>query len=500
VDRPVLALRGITKRFGIAAVLSEVDLDLYAGEVHALVGENGAGKSTLMRIAAGIYQPDSGAMLYTGLPYAPQDAASALRKGVAMVHQELSLAPDLAVAENIFAGKEPARAGIVRTREMRRCAKSLLTEFGLDVDPAVTAGSLSLSQRQLVELVKAKAANPRVLILDEPTSALESQETKLLLDAVRRFAQSGVAVAFISHRLEEVLAVSDRITVLRDGHRVVTWPAAEATRDGMVAAMVGREGAGMYPARGSSPGEEVLRVEGLTHRGAYEEAGFRLHRREILGFAGLVGSGRTELMRGLIGADPVERGDLWFCGKRGRFRDVAQAVAAGVVYLPEDRRSHGLFLDRSLEDNIICASLDQCSRYGTMRAPLCRGLASRMLAKLDIRARGIDQEMRYLSGGNQQKVLLARWLATAPSVLIVDEPTRGVDVGAKAEIHRLLRDHAEQGAGVIVVSSEMEEVLGLSDRIVVMREGRVAGELDAAVTTDQDILSLALGEAAASPL
>jgi rhamnose transport system ATP-binding protein len=492
VAAPVLMLRGITKAFGGNRVLHDVDLDVRAGQVHALVGENGAGKSTLMKIAAGVHRPDSGEMLLGGQRFHPRNPSAALGAGIAMVHQELSLAPDVSVAENIFVGREPCRAGLVDWSKLYRRAADWLLEFCLEIDPAAPVSALGIGYRQVIEILKALAAQPRVIIFDEPTSSLEAHETAIVLQTIRKLARRAIGVVYISHRMDEIFAVADCVTVLRDGRRVLSRPAAELTRETVVNAMVGRELSQLFPPRGAGGGAELLRVEHLTRHGWFRDVSFTLRRGEVLGFSGLVGAGRTELMRALFGADAIDSGSTYIEGHPAHVRSVPAALAAGIAYLPEERKTLGLFGDRSVEDNIAAASLRNCSRAGLVRPGLTEDLSHVYCARLDIKLVDIAQDVGTLSGGNQQKVLLARWLATGPTVLIVDEPTRGVDVGAKGEIHRLLRDYANAGHGVIVVSSEMPELLGLCDRIIVLREGTVSGEVPAATASERDLINLAV--------
>ena len=489
----LLEMRAIRKCFGETEVLRGVDFDVRAGEVHALVGENGAGKSTLMRIAAGIVRAESGSMSFQGCAYAPHSPAAALRSGIAMVHQELSLAPDLTVAENILAGREPRKGWFLDKRGLFEKAGGMLAEFCPSIDPRAPAGGLGMGYGQIVEVVKALAWDPKVIVFDEPTSALEAQETEIVLATLAKLKSKGVGVVYISHRLDEVFRAADRITVLRDGALAAAWKTAETSRPAVQAAMVGRELTRLYPPKAAALGEVLFSVEGLRRPGAPAAIAFNLRRGEILGFSGLLGAGRTELMRAIFGADPRSAGTIHLGGRPLRIRSIPDAVAAGIAYVPEDRKTQGLFLDQSVQDNILCVRFDRCSRGGLVRGGLCRELAEHYRLTLDIKLRDIGQEMRGLSGGNQQKTLLARWLLAEPAVLIVDEPTRGIDVGAKVEIHRRLREYAGAGHGVIVVSSEMPELIGLCDRIIVLREGRMTGEVKGEAATEQALLALALG-------
>ena len=491
---PLLEMRGIRKSFGEVEVLHGIDLDVRAGEVHALVGENGAGKSTLMRIAAGVVAPDEGRMTFAGCPFAPAIPADALRSGVAMVHQELSLAPDLTVAENILAGREPRRGWFVDRRRLFERAETMLAEFCPAVDPGAQAGSLGMGYGQVVEVLKALAWEPKVIIFDEPTSALEAHETDLVLGTIDKLRERSVGVVYISHRMDEVFRVSDRVTVLRDGALVASSRTADVSRRDVLGAMVGRELSELYPEKAGAPGEVMFTASGLRLPGSAHEVGFSLRRGEILGLSGLLGAGRTELARAIFRADPLEAGTLNLEGRPCRFRSIREAVAAGIAYVPEDRKAQGLFPELSVQDNILGGRLERCSRGGFVRPELCRDLAERYRSELRIAMRDQGQPVRDLSGGNQQKALLARWLAASPKVLIVDEPTRGIDVGAKVEIHGLLRAYAAAGHGVIVISSEMPELIGLCDRILVLREGRLAGEVGGKTATEGELIELAAGQ------
>ncbi|MHB0998645.1 MAG: sugar ABC transporter ATP-binding protein [Armatimonadota bacterium] len=492
MNKQVLKLTGITKRFGEASVLNNVDFDLLAGEVHALVGENGAGKSTLMKIASGIHMPDTGRISVNGQEMAFKNPHDAGRAGIAMVHQELSLAPDLSVAENIFVGRSPVNGKFMGWQELNNRASGMLSDFCLAIDPTETVSSLGIGSRQVVEILKALAADPKIIIFDEPTSSLEAQETELVLDTIRKLANKGIGVVYISHRMDEVFGAANRITVLRDGELVATKFIENTNREEVINLMVGRELREMYPDRAEKTGMEMLKVENLTKNGVFRDISFSLKKGEILGFSGLVGSGRTEVMRVIFGADQADSGIIHIDGEKISPKSVKEAMDAGVAYLSEDRKSLGLFLDRSIEDNIVCANLDRCASGRMMSSTMSRSLAEEYSEKLKIKSQGIDQEVRSLSGGNQQKTLLARWMSTQPVILIVDEPTRGVDIGAKSEIHKMLRDYANSGNSVIVVSSEMPEIIGLCDRIIVMHEGRISGEIPGATATEEQLIQLAV--------
>jgi ABC-type sugar transport system ATPase subunit len=491
---PLLQMRGIRKSFVGVEVLHGVDLDLNAGEIQAIVGENGAGKSTLMKILAGVYGPDGGTIriagreLTFGHPHAAQDA------GVGIVYQEFNLLPERTVAENVFVGREPAKAGIVDRRAMERATAELLEEVGeTSFSPRTPVRRLSVAQQQVVEIIKARSLDARILVLDEPTAALAEHEVELLFRLVRRLQERGIGMLYISHRLREVFALADRITVLKDGGLVKTLATTETDSRGLVNLMVGRELDGYFPPRGE-PGElgDVrLAVNGLT-TGVLKDVSLQVRAGEIVGLAGLQGSGRTEIARAIFGADPVAAGTVEIDGKPVKLKTPRAAIKAGLGFITEDRKLEGLALAQSIQDNMLLAVRTVIP--GARRRKRTKGLMSvkELAAMTELRARGPEQEVRFLSGGNQQKVVLAKWLETRPQVLIFDEPTRGIDVGAKAGIHDLIRKLAREGVAVLMISSELPELIGMSDRILVMHEGRLAGELPAGAG-EPDIMALATG-------
>jgi rhamnose transport system ATP-binding protein len=474
-DAPLLLLRGIQKRFPGVHALKGVDLEVRRGEVHAVVGENGAGKSTLMQILAGVYRPDAGRIDFDGRQDVVfPDERAAQKAGVALVFQERSLFGPMSVAENVFAARQPAgRWGRIDHRALRERAAAAVAEVGLSVDPDEPAERLSSAQQQLVEIAKALSLQPKLIIFDEPTAALSPADARVLFGVIRRLRSQGAGVVYISHRLEEIFEIADRITVLKDGAGQGTFPTSALTPSDLVAKMVGRD-LGERPIRKGTAGQPLLEVSG--------DVSFSVRAGEIVGLAGLVGAGRTELALALFGARPFTSGQVKLDGRPVTLRSPAEAIAAGIGYLSEDRKESGLFLDMSIEENIGVA------RYGGREQ---RAAAETMREKLRIVCRGPEEPVRNLSGGNQQKVVLARWLVSRPKVLIVDEPTRGVDVGAKAEIHGLLEDLARSGAAVLVISSDLPEVLAVSDRILVMREGRITGELSRAEATEPGVMKLA---------
>jgi ribose transport system ATP-binding protein len=508
-DPQLLAMSGIGKRFPGVRALDDMQLEVRAGEVHAIVGENGAGKSTLMHILAGVYQPDAGRIDFAGrADVRIVDEQDAQRLGIAIVYQERSLFDSLTVAENIFAGRQPASfAGWIDRRTMERGARGLLTKVGLDVHPATPLSELSPAQQQLVEIAKALSLDARLIIFDEPTAALTETETHTLFGVIRSLQAVDKAVIYISHRLEEIFSIADRVTVLKDGRWQGTIPAREATPHELVRRMVGRELVSIR--RGKSPTEPskrtvpaTLDVQGLTDPPGRKASGARLRNvslqvqaGEIVALAGLAGAGRTETALAIFGARAFASGHIAVAGQIRNIRCVPDAIAAGIGYLPEDRKQAGLFLDMSIAHNMAAAGLARFGELITRRYAL-EQTAEDYRAQLRIACRSIRQPVRSLSGGNQQKVLLAKWLIVEPRVLIVDEPTRGVDVGGKAEVHRLLIELAERGTAVLVISSELPEVLTIADRIIVMAQGRIAGELSRAEASEEQIVHLASGTSA----
>jgi rhamnose transport system ATP-binding protein len=495
----VVSLKGVSKRYGAIQALEDVALELRAGEVHCLAGENGAGKSTLIKILTGAIQRDEGTYEIDGRDMGSPSPVQARDAGIGVVYQELSLLPDLSVGENLMMGRLPARRGITRPGELKRAAKAMLERVGLDwLDPGTLVEGTSLAVRQLVEIAKVLGANPRVLIFDEPTTALSESETKALLARIHSLRDEGHAVMYVSHHLEEMFEIGDRVTVLRDGKFARTARMDELDQDGLIASMVGRKIEQLYPHNPDRTlGEPRLKVVGLQPEGSDKPIDFEVRAGEILGIAGLLGSGRSELLRAMFGADPVQGGHLEVDGERVASGSPRRAVQAGLGLLTEDRKQLGLLLELSIRENASLAHLDEISRFWIVDTKRERNLVDHYLGGLKLRAGSWEQPVSSLSGGNQQKVLLARWLATHAKVLMFDEPTKGVDVGAKSEIYKVIGDLAAEGLGVVVVSSYMPEVLGLADRVLVMREGSVAGELTAEGTTEEDVLRLASPGAAA---
>ena len=494
---PLVRMRAITKRFAGVVALDGVDLELRHGEVMALVGENGAGKSTLLKILAGAQRADEGTVevggeiVNIGTPRLSQE------HGIAVIHQELNLAAHLSVAENIWAGREPrTRWGTVDFAAMRRASTDLLTQMSMTIDPLALVSTLSLARQQMVEIAKALSARADVVVMDEPTSSLTEDEVEILLDLVRALKARGVSVIYVSHRFREIFAISDRITVLRDGRSVgEVLQTSQTSPSEVITLMVGRQIDQLFgdvAARTAST-EPVLSVRHLASGSKVKDVSFDLHPGEVLGVAGLVGAGRSETARAIFAADRVDAGTVELRGRRVRWRNPREAIAAGVALVPEDRKGTGLFLDLPVRVNMAAAATRAVSRWGLLRGGAERALTGEYCERLNLRANALDRPVRFLSGGNQQKSVLARWLAMEPAVLLLDEPTRGVDVGAKAEIYALVRSIAATGVGVVMISSELTEVLGMSDRIVVLREGRLAGELSAADADEETVMKMATG-------
>ena len=497
---PLLEMRSITKRFPGVVALQDVSLRLDRGEVLALAGENGAGKSTLIKVLGGAHQPDAGEILIDGVNVGLSSVGGAKRAGLALIHQELMLAPNLDVADNIFLGNEERPVGLLsplRRRAMRQAATRLLERVGLAHRPDTPVSRLTVGEMQMVEIAKALALNARIIIMDEPTSSLTAEESAKLFEIIRSLRALGIAIIYISHRMEEVLALADRVTVLRDGRHVGDLTRAEATHEKIVSLMVGRElSANYFPPR-SPPavGEPTLIVQDLLVPGASGRVSFSAQRGEILGFAGLVGSGRTELMQAVFGATPAISGSMWIEGRPFSPRNPSEAIRRGVCLAPEDRKRHGLVLPMSVARNTSLAAIHRYARYGFLDRAQERRVAMAEVTRFRVKTPTIDQPVMNLSGGNQQKIVLGKWLAMNPRVLILDEPTRGIDVGAKAEIYRHMAALAESGITILMVSSEMEEVLGMSDRVVVMHERRIRGVLPREGLTAGRIADLMTGRA-----
>ncbi|VBB05414.1 abc transporter [Lucifera butyrica] len=492
--KEILAMRGISKFFPGVKALDKVDFSLFAGEIHALLGENGAGKSTLMKILSGVYRKDAGDILLDSRPVEIHNPRQAQALGIGIIHQELNLVPELTVMGNMYLGREPLTpVGFIDEEAMKRKAAAVLKELGTAISPLSIVSSLSIGEQQMVEIAKALTYQTKILIMDEPTAALTEGETEHLFGVIRRLAAGGVGIVYISHRMEELFALSNRITVMRDGTYVGTVATSAATFDQLVKMMVGRDMIARFPKQPCILGGEVLRVEHLSRPGKLEDISFAVRAGEIVGIAGLMGAGRTELARAVFGADPQVSGEIYVGGRLQTIHSPADAIRAGIALITEDRKQQGLVLDLPVGENVSLAFLKQLSRHWLIDQSKEEEAVSEHIEKLKIRTPGRWQLVRNLSGGNQQKVVIAKWLSTAPKVLIMDEPTRGVDVGAKAEIYQIMNMLTAAGVGIVMISSELPEILGMSDRVLVMHRGRISAQMPVAQATQETIMAYAAG-------
>jgi ribose transport system ATP-binding protein len=501
-----LEMRGISKSYPGVRALENVSLQVAPGEVHALVGENGAGKSTLMKILAGAQPKDSGTILLDGEPVNIVSPQQAMELGISIIYQEFNLVPYLNAAENIFLGREPRAKvpGFVDFGRMYREAQAIIDRLGVPVNVRTPVNRLSVAQQQMVEIAKATSRKSRIIVMDEPSATLTDHELQSLFSLIRQLKREGVAIIYISHRLEEIFEICDRVTVLRDGHWIATEKIGDLKREDIIRLMVGRELKQMIPKAPAPIGAPALEVRNLTRRGVLHDINLTVHQGEILGLAGLVGAGRTELARAIFGADPIDGGTILLFGQPVRIRSPRQAIKLGIGLVTEDRKAQGLVLGMAVRENITLANLPALTVLNFIQAGREREIARKYVQDLAVKTPSIEQTVQNLSGGNQQKVVLAKWLFTESKVLIFDEPTRGIDVGAKTEIYQLMNRLAAQGVAIIMISSELPEVLGMSDRILVMHEGRIAGELSRHEATQEKIMHLATGgdheeESAAPP-
>ena len=487
-------MEGIRKAFPGVIALDGVDLDVHEGEVHVLLGENGAGKSTLMKILSGAHQRDAGTIRVGQREVeisSPRDARDA---GIAIIYQELTLVPQLAAAENIFLGREPTRwAGVIDRGLMRSRTRLLLNMLGAEFDGAAPVGQLSIAEQQLVEIAKALSLDARILVMDEPTSALTERETRALFTVIRKLTAQGVAIVYISHRMDEIFEIGDRVTVLRDGRRIATRDVRSADRRELVRLMADREVDEQVPKAIVPRGTELLRVQQLSRRGVLHGISLTVHAGEIVGIAGLLGAGRTEIARAIFGLDRSDAGEVYVRGTRRRIRSPRDAIKSRIGFVTEDRKGQGLVLGRSVRDNIALPVLPHLNRLGVVKRGAESALANRLVRDMRIHTPSAEQLTVNLSGGNQQKIVLAKWIACNADVLMLDEPTRGIDVGAKQEIYALLGTLAAKGVGILLISSELTEIVSLSDRVLVMRGGRIAGEFARAEATQERILACAMG-------
>ena len=493
----ILEARGITKYFPGVYALTDVNLQVKQGEVHAVVGENGAGKSTLMMVLGGIYHPNKGEIFVDGKKVQFDSAHDANEKGIVVVYQELSLAQNLTVAENIFANRQPVKAfNLIDQKLLYKQAEEMLALANATaIKPDMLVKNLSVANQQVVEILKAMSFNPKVLILDEPTSSLTSTEVKQLFKNIKRLKEQGVAIIYISHHLQELFEIADTVTILRDGNRIYSGPLSELDEDTIITKMVGRKIVNIFGKRDAedSIGGNLFEAKSLCRKGFFNDINFHINSGEIVGFAGLVGAGRTEVGRAIFGADPLDSGTILLDGKELRIRNSYQAIANQIGYMTEDRKAQGLFLNFSLMANLIANRLLDFSSWGFLKSKLMRNNAYNAVKNFRISTYGAEQVVNNLSGGNQQKVLLGAWFGIKPRLLIVDEPTRGVDVGARSEIYELLRELAKTGIAIMVISSDLPEILGICDRLYVMKNGSITGEISREEATEDKVLTLALG-------
>ena len=489
-----IEMKGIDKSFGSNQVLKDAGFVLKDGEIHALMGENGAGKSTLMKILTGVYTRDAGTVLVDGKEVCYKNPQEAEKAGIVFIYQEINSLFDLTVEENLFMCKEITKGlGIVDRKAMRAKAQEVMDQMGVSIPVGAVMGDLSVGQQQMVEICKAQMADAKVLIMDEPTAALTESETEGLFRVINALKEKGVSIVYISHRMEEIFALCDRITILRDGQYIGTRFIKDINMDDVVQMMIGREIGERFPKRECAIGGEVLKVEGLSHQKIFKDVSFTVHAGEVLGVAGLMGAGRTEIMQAIFGNLPTVAGKIYINGKETRIRNPRQAIKAGIGFITEDRKTEGLLLENSIAENIEICNFGKTANLGIRSKAKRAALVSQGIKDFHIKCFGPEHECGNLSGGNQQKVVLAKWVATDPKILILDEPTRGVDIGAKKEIYSVINDLAAKGVAVVMVSSELPEVLGMSDRIMVVHEGHVTGIIDAATADQAKVMTLATG-------
>uniref|UniRef100_UPI00047DCA64 sugar ABC transporter ATP-binding protein n=1 Tax=Caldanaerobius polysaccharolyticus TaxID=44256 RepID=UPI00047DCA64 len=490
----LLQLKNVSKHFPGVNALVDVDFELQEGEIHALLGENGAGKSTLMKILGGIYSMDKGEVYICGKKVEIKSVEDARAYGISIIHQELALVPYMTVAENIFLGRELVGfAKLVNKKAMIQEAQKLLDNFKVNIDATSLVANLTGAQQQIVEIIKAIAFNAKILVMDEPTSYLTEREVKFLFEIMRTLKRQGVGIIFISHRMSELFEISDRITVMRDGHYIGTKVTKQTTVDELVSMMVGRELTNYYVRTYNKPGETILEVKHLTRKGVFNDISFSLKKGEILGFAGLMGAGRSEVMRAIFGLDPIDSGEIFIKGKKVNIKDPNQAMQMGIALVPENRKEEGLFLIDSVKFNITIKVLQEFIKFIKVNKKLEDKIASKYVDSLSIKASSLLQKVGDLSGGNQQKIVIAKWLATKPDILILDEPTRGVDVGAKAEIYAIMNRLVASGVSIIMISSELPEIINMCDRVVVMCNGTITGILERNEFSQESIMHYAIG-------
>ena len=493
----VLVMEHISKSFPGVQALNDVQLTVRRGTVHALMGENGAGKSTLMKVLIGMYIPEEGEITFQGKKVKIENTQQALRMGISMIHQELSPEPYMTVAENIYLGREPlGRLKLIDKKKMIADTRALLNRLEINIDPNTVMRNLSVANTQMVEIAKAISYDSSLIIMDEPTSAITEREVAHLFKIIRSLKEKGVAIIYITHKMDEVFQIADDITVFRDGRHISTVPAIETDRNSLIAMMVGRELTNLFPKEDAPIGEVILSVRNLTRNGIVHDVSFDLRRGEILGLSGLMGAGRTEVIEGLFGVKPLDAGEITIKGERVRIKSPQDAIRHGLALLTEDRKLSGIMGVLSVRDNMMIASLSSYTKAGFLSKRVIDETCNREKTRLELKTPNMDQVIKLLSGGNQQKVLVSRWLLTVPEILILDEPTRGIDVGAKSEIHRLMSKLAQEGKAIIMISSELPEILGMSDRVLVMHEGRVGGVFERKDATQENIMRAATGHGA----
>ena len=491
----ILEFKNVCKVFPGVKALDNISFGVKRGTIHCLMGENGAGKSTLMKVIDGLYKPDGGEILFDGKPWKPKGSAEARTQGIAMIHQELNIIPEMTVAQNIYLGREMMEKNgiLLDDKKMLKEAASYLEEQGLHYDLTCKMGELSIAEAQMIEIVKAISCNAKIILMDEPTSSLTEKEVSYLIQKIFELKEKGITIIFISHKLDEVMEIADYISVFRDGTHVITDKASAFTRASMIEKMVGREMKEVFPPRSNTVGDTFFEIKNFTRKGIFENVSFEVKKGEILGISGLVGAGRTEIARAVIGLDPKDSGEVWCEGKKLEIKDVNDSIQAGIAMISEDRRRYGLVLIRSIKENIGMVALRHLFRKQMIPLKKEKSLVTSMIGRFAIKAPSDEIETRTLSGGNQQKVVLAKWMAVEPKVLIMDEPTRGIDVGTKYEIYKMMNEMTEQGMSIVMINSDMEELLGMSDRILVIREGRLAGELSREEACPEAVMNLAVG-------
>ncbi|GGB40405.1 sugar ABC transporter ATP-binding protein [Fictibacillus barbaricus] len=489
-----IQMNDIYKAFGSNQVLTGVHFDLQEGEVHALMGENGAGKSTMMNILTGLHKRDSGTIVIDGQERYFENPKEAEQNGIAFIHQELNVWPDMTVLDNLFIGKElRSKFGLLKSKEMKALAKRQFERLAVSIPLEKEAGRCSVGEQQMIEIAKALMTDAKVIIMDEPTAALTEREIEKLFEVINALRKEGVSIVYISHRMEEIFAICDRITVMRDGKTVDTKTITETNFDEVVRKMVGRELTDRYPERNPNIGETVLEVKNATIQGVFDSVNFSVKSGEIVGVAGLMGAGRTEIMRALFGLDKLDSGEIWVGGRKASIKNPYEAVKLGIGFITEDRKNEGLVLDFSIRENMALPNLTSFSKKGVIDYKTEKDFVDLLIKRLRIKTESGETNAKNLSGGNQQKVVIAKWVGIGPKVLILDEPTRGVDVGAKREIYQLMNELTDRGVAIIMVSSELPEVLGMSDRILVVHEGRISGELQKSDATQEKIMTYATG-------